>query len=179
MPKSWIDWYHITVHAYGSWLRGDPRGWRSRDHREHVQGDYKNPPPKGKYDRLSAKSKSLMPREPVRIATDLRKFVVDSFVERLHRDDIEVLAASVDSKHIHLVARFEDHRPHHWIGRAKKHVSHLLRQEGLREDEGGLWAKRSRAEPIKDRKHQLNCFRYIIAHSSKGAVIWRIDRNSK
>ena len=39
----WNDWYHCTTHTYGSWLRGDRRGWRARHHREHVQGDYKNP----------------------------------------------------------------------------------------------------------------------------------------
>jgi hypothetical protein len=45
MGKAWNDWYHVVVHVYGSWLRGDPRGWRARHHREHVDGDYKNPPP--------------------------------------------------------------------------------------------------------------------------------------
>lgn len=120
-----------------------------------------------------------MQREAVRIAADLRQFVVDAIVEKLQRDDIEVLVASVDAKHLHLVARFEDHRPRHWVGRAKKHSSHLLRQEGLREDQGGLWAKRARADPITGRQHQLNCFRYILGHAAKGAAVWRIDRVRK
>jgi len=34
----WNDWYHVVSHVYGSWLRGDPRGWRSVNHREHVEG---------------------------------------------------------------------------------------------------------------------------------------------
>src|SRR5690349_5207107 len=45
-------WFHCTTHTYGTWLRGDPRGWRSRNHREHVDGDYKHPPSNGKYDPL-------------------------------------------------------------------------------------------------------------------------------
>src|SRR4029079_6566514 len=45
--EPWNAWYHVTNHVCGSWVRGDPRGWRSRHHREHVDGDYKNPPPTG------------------------------------------------------------------------------------------------------------------------------------
>jgi len=175
MGKAWNDWYHVVVHVYGSWLRGDPRGWRTRHHREHVDGDYKNPPPAGKYDRVYALSKSLMKREPVTIELELRQFVVEAIVDKLRRDGIEILVASVDAKHLHLLGRFRDHRPHHWVGRAKKHASHLVRQDGLREDSGGLWAKGARAEPIAERSHQVNTFRYILAHGGKGAAVWRFD----
>src|SRR5213083_3044797 len=65
--RPWDHWYHVTVHTYGQWLRGDPRGWRARNHREHVDGDYKHPPPKGKYDQLFAQSKALLKRDPVKI----------------------------------------------------------------------------------------------------------------
>jgi hypothetical protein len=172
----WNHWYHVTVHAYGSWLRGDPRGWRSIHHREHVDGDYKNPPPKGKYDKLYELSKALMKRDPVRIATELRQFVADAIAESLQRNGIEVLITSVDAKHLHVLARFSDHNPRHWIGLAKKHASHSVRQQGLRTDEGGLWAKRSRAEPITGRRHQVQAFSYILAHAKRGARVWRFDR---
>jgi len=178
MTRAWNNWYHVTAHVYGSWLHGDPRGWRARHHRDHVEGDYKNPPPAGKYDRLFAYSKSLMQREPVHIEREMRKFVVDAIADRLRRNGIEVLIASVDEKHLHLLGRFSDHQPSHWVGLAKKHVSHLLRQDGLREDAGGLWAKGGRAEPIKDRQHQLNSFRYILAHGAHGAALWRFDAAS-
>lgn len=42
--QPWNDWYHIMCHTYGTWLPGDPRGFRTRHHREHVEGDYKSPP---------------------------------------------------------------------------------------------------------------------------------------
>ncbi|HEX3314753.1 MAG TPA: hypothetical protein VHR72_07680 [Gemmataceae bacterium] len=32
---------HLST--YGSWLPGNPRGFRSRKHRIHSSGDYKNP----------------------------------------------------------------------------------------------------------------------------------------
>jgi REP element-mobilizing transposase RayT len=173
----WNNWYHVTVHAYGSWLRGDPRGWRSLHHREHVDGDYKHPPPDGKYDILHELSKALMKRDAVRIAAELRQFIADAIAQRLQRDGIEVLIISLDARHLHVLARFPDHNPRHWIGLAKKHASHLVRQHGLRTEEGGLWAKRSRAQPIADRQHQLQAFRYILAHLDRGARVWRFDRN--
>src|SRR5204862_5246205 len=95
--EPWNDWYHVTNHVYGSWLRGDPRGWRSRHHREHVDGDYKNPPPKGKYDALLEYSKSLMKRDPVKINRDLRQFVLDAIVEKLLANNITTVIACLDS----------------------------------------------------------------------------------
>jgi hypothetical protein len=172
----WNDWYHVTIHVYGSWLRGDPRGWRSRHHREHVDGDYKNPPPKGKYDNLYELSKALMKRDPVKIARELRLFVAHAIAEKLLHDAINVLIVSCDTKHVHVLARFPDHNPRHWIGRAKKHASHCVRQQGLRWDPGGLFAKRSHPDPITDRSHQLNTFGYILDHTNRGAEVWRSDR---
>jgi REP element-mobilizing transposase RayT len=174
--QPWNNWYHITIHVYGSWLRGDPRGWRARHHREHVDGDYKNPPPKGKYDNLYELSKALMKREPVKIARELRQFIANAIAEKLRQDGIEVLIVSVDAKHVHVLARFPDHSPRHWIGRAKKHASHSVRQQGLRTEKGGLFAKRCHPEPIEDRKHQVFVFGYILKHITRGARVWRFDR---
>ena len=61
----WNDWYHFMGHTYGTWLPGDPKGFRTRHHREHVEGDYKHPPPKGKYDARWERAKRLMKRDPV------------------------------------------------------------------------------------------------------------------
>jgi REP element-mobilizing transposase RayT len=174
--QPWNNWYHIVVHVYGSWLRGDPRGWRARHHREHVDGDYRNPPPKGEYDQLYELSKALMKRDPVRIAAEVRQFVAKAIAEKLVLDNIQTLIVSIDAKHLHVLARFPDHNPRHWIGRAKKHASHSVRQHGLRTEEGGLWAKRCHAEPIEDRRHQLKAFGYILDHLKRGARVWRVDR---
>ncbi len=64
MSDPWRNWYHCMANTYGTWLPGDPRGWRSRHHREHVVGDYRNPP-KRSYANLHRKARSLMKREQV------------------------------------------------------------------------------------------------------------------
>lgn len=47
-PKGpWNDWCHCMGHTYGTWLPGDPCSFRTRHHRQHIEGDYRNPPPKG------------------------------------------------------------------------------------------------------------------------------------
>src|SRR4051812_22286516 len=61
--EAWNDWLHVSGSTYGTWLRGDPRGWRSRRHREHCEGDYKNPPPKGEFDEEFERSKELLDGE--------------------------------------------------------------------------------------------------------------------
>ena len=90
-------------------------------------------------------------------------------MEKLADLEIEVLAASVDAVHFHVLARFADGQVRPRVGRAKKHASHALTETGL---PGRVWGKRSRALPIADRTHQVNVFRYIEDHAEKGAWTW-------
>jgi hypothetical protein len=89
-------------------LRGDPRGWRARHHREHVDGDYKAPPPKGRYDALHAESKRLMKRERVTLTPEQRAVACRVMVESLLYHKVEVLAVAVSAKHWHVLARFHE-----------------------------------------------------------------------
>src|SRR5438132_1090306 len=92
--RAWNGWYHCTASTYGTWLRGDPRGWRARHHREHVLGDYRSPPPKGMYGKLHERSKKLMKRGEVHIVDPrIRQIVVDEFVKRLQLAKRDVIIA--------------------------------------------------------------------------------------
>lgn len=102
---------------------------------------------------------------------DVRGFVLNGVIEKLLEKGIEVVVASLDDHHLHLLARFPDHNPRHWLGMAKKNAAHLLR-DGEGEGTGGIWAKRSKCEPVKHRKHQVNVVKYIIAHGKRGAAVW-------
>jgi REP element-mobilizing transposase RayT len=172
MGKPWNDWYHVTVHTYGTWLYGDARGWRTRHHREHVEGDYKHPPAPGTFEEKLARSRKLMKREPVYLTVDLRLVVIEAIVEKLLLDQVDVVAASMSRNHLHVLVRVSDHDVREWIGRAKKHSSHVLRQHGLCPDKGGIWGVRCKVEPIKDRSHQLNTVKYILDHRDEGGATW-------
>ncbi len=173
--RAWNSWYHVSGHTYGSWLRGDPRGWRARHHREHVDGDYKNPPPRGTYDTLHARSKKLMKRAPVALTPQARRLACDVFAEALTFHRLEPLAISVDGRHYHVLARFRDDRPRHWIGIAKTRSARALSDAGL-VPRGGVWAVRCKCLPINDRPHQVTVFKYILKHGHKGAAVWSFDR---
>lgn len=170
--EPWNSWFHVTVHTYGSWIRGDPRGWRDRNHEVHVDGDYKRPPEAGTYEKLHAYCKQRMARAPVRIEPSMRLVVLLAIVERLRMERIQVIAVSVDGVHVHILAKFIDWSPIRWVGLAKKHASHVVRQLGLRSEGGGLWAKKSYAKPITNRAHQRRAFHYIVNHRCKGGVVW-------
>jgi hypothetical protein len=169
----WNDWYHITGGTYGSWLRGDPRGWRARHHREHVEGDYKNPPPAGLYANLLEQSQSLMPRDAVRLSPEARALACDVFARALAFHEIDTVVIAIGALHYHVLARFRDHNPRKWIGIAKTRSARALSESGLAQP-GGVWAIRCRCWPIKDRAHQVATARYIARHRSTGSATWTL-----
>ncbi len=167
--NAWRGWYHVTGGTHGSWLPGDPRGWRARHHREHVDGDYKNPPPKGKYDALHASSQGALRDPPVRLNPSQRRVALEAIVEKLKALGVEVIAASVDAVHYHVLGRFAGGAVRGPVGQAKGVSSRLLGKHGLA---GAVWAKRCRPLPVRDRSHQVNVFHYIRGHVEKGACVW-------
>lgn len=155
MTLAWNDWYHCNGNTYGTWLRGDPRGYRERWHRRQVTGDYKHPPPPGAYEHVYQHSKSLMKHAAIHLNREQSLLAARAMVSKLLRDGILVIAASVDDHHFHILAKFPDRAPRRWIGKAKMHSSMLLRSKGLC---GRVWAAKCRVGPIKDRDHQIRVF---------------------
>lgn len=104
--RPWNNWYHCIGTTHGSWLRGDPRGWRARHHREHVEGDYRRPPAPGAYTQLERESQELMKRPPVVLASEQRSVACLAIIEALEHYEVEVIDLAVGAKHYHLLARF-------------------------------------------------------------------------
>ena len=167
--SAWNGWYHVSCDTYGTWLPGDPRGWRERKHKKHVGGDYKTPPPKGSGDALHKHSRDLLKQSPVHLDTRQREMTGHALVEMLLHQEIELLTLSVDAIHFHLLGRFSDSEVRPKVGRAKKHAYFSLRDRGL---QGVLWEDGSDVVPITGRQHQLNVFGYIGRHDEKDAWVW-------
>lgn len=170
-------WYHVVAGTYGSWLPGDPRGFRTLKEKETVPFDYRNPPPEGKYEGLRRAVVASMSREPVRLDRSQREVVVKSVVETLANRKVEVLCLALDGHHLHLLARFVRGNPRDEVGIAKRTSWNALREKG-HAFPGGVWARSCGAHPIKDRKHQVATFRYILKHRSRGATVWTFDSRS-
>jgi hypothetical protein len=47
MTQPGMLWRHVVINTHCTWLHGDDRGFRSRHHRVHSSGDYRNPPSSG------------------------------------------------------------------------------------------------------------------------------------
>jgi hypothetical protein len=170
MEKDDREWFHVTTHTYGAWLHGDPRSFRTRHHREHIEGDYKNPPAPGTYDHLLERSKRLLKQEPVVLAPEWRAIVGAAVCEKLIRLGAQVLAVSMSATHAHILAKMLPGQiPRTWVGQAKKHSNFIAKEHGWT---GELWAVRSKVISIKDRPHQLNTFNYILDHVDEGAWVW-------
>jgi REP element-mobilizing transposase RayT len=167
----WNHWFHCMGHTYGTWLPGDPKGFRTRDHREHVDGDYRNPPPKGKYDGLHDHAKRAMKRDPVFLDRVQRQRALEELVASLQRRHFEIEVFSVDRIHIHGLVRVPDHDPKRWTGVAKKESSHHCKQTG-HAPTGGMWATGTKCLPIASERHFDRVKDYIRGHAEKGAVVW-------
>ncbi|NQU23262.1 MAG: hypothetical protein HQ567_18435 [Candidatus Nealsonbacteria bacterium] len=167
--NAWNGWYHVNGHTYGTWLPGDPRGWREKGHKQHVAGDYKNPPPAGSGDPLLEYSRDALTQPPTHLDTAQREIVGRAIVERLVGLQYETIAFSLDEIHFHLLAKFSDGEVKTPVGLAKKHAYHELRDHGF---ERKLWGRRAHVVPIRDRQHQLNVFEYVVRHRENGAWVW-------
>jgi REP element-mobilizing transposase RayT len=167
MP-AWNGWYHVTGNTYGTWLPGDPRGWRERGHRKHVGGDYHDPP-HGVSTSLHQYSRDLLQQQPVHLDRVQREVAGKALVEMLVRRQIEVLAMAVDQSHFHTLGRFTDTNVRPIVGRAKKHAFFKLRDQGY---SGKLWGHGADVVPITGRRHQVSVFNYIVRHATHGAWVW-------
>lgn len=179
--------------TYGAWLPGDPRGFRTRGHREHVEGDYRSPPPQGRDTELWERSKGLLKGPPVILCAAARVSalaLVRQALVSIHQ--LDVLAISVSGTHLHLLARFPageagreaGERPtagrrglqgidpvRFYMGVAKERSAKGLAAEGLVVP-GRVWARKGKIVRVRDRAHQVRVYRYILDHAGQGAAVW-------
>lgn len=163
-------WFHVTFSTYGTWLPGDPRGFRTKGHKRHSSGDYRNRPPKGEHAGLQTLARRTMRGDPVTLAPGERETCAHAIIEKLIEKDCEVIAIAVAGQHVHIQLRIEDRGVKRIIGLAKQDASHKLRDERP----GSIWAAGCRTDPVRSREHQERLFRYIERHRNEGAFVWTI-----
>src|SRR5207253_7824970 len=107
MSADWC-WYHVILTTYGAWLYGDARGFRTRHHREHIEGDYKNPPPPDLYEKKRQRSQTLLKQEPVVLAAEWRPIIGAAVRDKMQTLGAEVLCVSMSATHLHLLGKMPD-----------------------------------------------------------------------
>lgn len=166
---AWNGWYHVTAGTYGTWLPGDPRGWRSRHHRRHVEGDYKHRPTED-FSQLHKWTRGELDGKPVTLTCPQRTVVGQALVAAFLQKQVELLSLSMGGQHLHLLARFGALPIRPTVGWAKKIAYHALVHAGWKQ--GAVWAARCQMIPITGRDHQVNAYGYILDHAHEGAWTW-------
>jgi len=162
-------WFHVIISTYGSWLPGDPRGYRTRHHREHVEADYRNPPPSGSYELRHEQSRKQLKQPVVTLDPHWREVIGTALLERLQQLQGRVLAIACAAQHAHIQMQFSDGDARIPIGIAKKHATFTAHAAGFT---NRLWAARGKIVRIRDLAHQRNVYRYVMNHVHEGAWVW-------
>lgn len=169
MPAPGKAWYHIIFNTRGSWLTGDPRGFRSRNHRRHSDGDYQNPPPPGQHSGLHKVVREHS-RPALSIPCELFHRIGEAVLEKCEQKGRRVLVIAVDPHHVHLLVELPGDRTavKRVVGSWKQKASHAVRDAMP----GSIWSKSCDPVRIKDRAHHENVYRYIRDHRKQGAWVW-------
>lgn len=169
MPRPAHLWRHVIINTHSSWLHGDPRGFRSRHHRIHSSGDYRNPPPEGEHANLHAHH-LRQSRACVEIPKSLRPVVGQAFIRAFLDQGCKILAVSVAKHHAHALAELprDRDRVRTIVGEAKRRSSRTIRQALP----GNLWASGGMFKPVLNRAHARKVFEYIVYEQESGAWTW-------
>jgi REP element-mobilizing transposase RayT len=163
------SWFHVILTTYGAWLPGDSRGFRTRHHRDHVEGDYKNPPEVGVYESFALKNREALKHDEISLDSAQRESVGKALKAKLDALSASLIAIAVSRRHIHLLVKLPPKTVRDQIGLAKKRTWFEMRDKGWKTK---LWGKRGRFLRVRDREHQLNVFYYILRHAEQGAWAW-------
>lgn len=148
-----------------------------RNHKYHVDSDYKNPPADSEWRRaFHAHNAQRLKQPPVHLnSIEVRRAACTAFVKRFEYDHVECAAIAVAEMHYHSVIQVPDPRPGTWLGRAKKYAAHALKRDGV--VEGRVWARSAQLKPIVDATHSWQAIRYVMAHANgEGASVWVNER---
>jgi len=167
-------WHLVTVNTYGTWLPGDPRGFQTRRHRQHVP-----PPPRyasgeetygpALYENLHRDAKARMKGHEIKLTAGQSRTVVQSFRDHLAELRLACLVVSMDFWHGHSVLSCPPDVLERTVALLKGRASRQLGKQGL---PGRVWARGYHARRLKDRTAVYSAVHYVRRHVSRGAVVW-------
>ncbi len=163
--------YHVEFNTFGTWLPGDPRGFRDHDHRIHSSGDYRHPPPPWEHQALHRSVRAKLHKSPVELAPAQRESAGQCLREAIQSQGLQIHVIAVITNHVHVLVcgTFDDTSLRKIVGSAKRKSSHHLRSE----IPGSLWQRKIGVYPVRNESHRVNIVSYILAHAKQGAWVWQ------
>jgi hypothetical protein len=169
MSQSALIWRHVTISAKSTWLHGDARGFRSRQHRIHSSGDYRIPPPKCEHaalhDFMLAHSS-----DEARFPRECRPIIGRALLSALREAEHEVRALAVARIHAHLLTKqcIDPALARKIIGEAKRKSSRALKNVLP----GEIWSAGGSYKPVWDDQHLDRADAYILYDQGPDAWTW-------
>ncbi|MCB9838490.1 MAG: transposase [Phycisphaeraceae bacterium] len=162
-------WFHIQWGTFGSWLPGDPRGFRNHQHRIHSRGDYKNPPPPGEHRGLHNYAQRVLHKPRITLDNDAKAAVRDAIIAKSSRDGAHLRCVAVSSNHVHALLNIDPDHITPVVGALKRASSHAIRDRFP----GRVWGARKHVDAVRDQGYLSNVESYILAHSRiERAATW-------
>jgi hypothetical protein len=163
-----LIWRHVICNTLCSWLPGDPRGFRNRQHRIHSSGDYKTPPPAGEHAGLYNHNANRS-GDRIDIPDDLRQRIGESFTDYLQSQGYVVSIASVSQTHLHALVPLplDRRQTKRIVGNAKRVASRSVKSEMP----GRVWSEGGTYKPVRNVGHYNAAYEYIRARQEEGAYV--------
>ena len=169
MPEPGMHWRHVIINTHSSWLHGDPKGFRSRGHRIHSSGDYKNPPPPGEHEGL-LRYQIARSSPCVELPPGLRGEIGIQIVEFFQGQKHQILSASVSDLHSHFVVELptELASVKAIVGSVKEDTSRFINKHM----KGFRWAAGGTYKLVKTRQHLKEAIEYVAIRQEPTAWSW-------
>ena len=154
-----LRWWHVMLGTYASWLPGDRRGFRNRDHRIHSSGDYRNPPPEHEHEGLREYNERRA-GDAVDIPLPARQRLAELIARLLREAGYRVLVVSVSQRHVHFLAELpadlpEFNRVLAWL----KVTSSRLIKDVL---PGRVWSRGDNHVRVRTEDQKADTFAYLL-----------------
>ena len=163
----------VTWNTYGSWLPGDPRGFRTFRGQEYV------PPPElfarngeeiynpADYEQRFRWSHVLTPNA-VALSETEKQLARDAFIAEIESLPLNPLILAVSRQHSHLIAQFGSLLIRPTVGRLKAAATRAVPNPG---DRKRIWAVDCHMESLKGGEAVQNAYNYVRRHEEERALI--------
>lgn len=169
MPLPGKRWRHVIISTRCSWLHGDERGFRTRDHSIHSSGDYKKRPPADEHEGLRKYFEEKSGAEvhfPQQVRPTIGRAMLDWFTGAEHR----ILAIAVAKVHAHAVVELPHYMPkiREIVGHAKRKSSRAVKDVLP----GSIWGEGGKYKLVNSKSHLKSAFEYVLYDQGADAWTW-------